>query len=517
MSSLKEQTDRLLEKQKQVRQMGGTDEVRKQHLAGKMTARDRIAKLFDPDTFIEQGVLDHHQSSHPDMKDKATPSDGLVAGHGLIEGRKAYVLAYDFTVMAGTIAEVNERKSTRVRQMAVQERVPLVWLVDSAGARIQEVAGSHFAESGSVFYELIQMSGVIPTVAAVMGPCAAGTAYIPALCDFIPMVAGTSSMALAGPPLVKAVTGEEVSAEDLGGSSIHCNISGVADVEAADDEECLRIIRRYLSYFPSHSGEAPPRKEVDRESKESPLADEILNVLPDNSRQPYDMHEILKRIVDEDSLLELKPEFGPTLITTFGRIGGYPVGIVASQPKVAGGILDNDSADKGARFVNLCDAFGIPLVFLQDVPGFMVGSKVEKAGIIRHGAKFLYAVSRATVPKLTLVIRKAYGAGYYAMCGRAFGADRVYAWPSAEISLMGAEGAVNIIFRKEIEKGGEEVRKKLVEEYAKRISIKQAAGGHYIDEVIDPRETRKILWEALEMTSGKKVIGLPKKHGIMPV
>ncbi len=517
MGKLKDQSDHISALQAKAREMGGKEAVRKQHLDSKLTARERIAKLFDEGSFVEQGSLDHHQSYHPDMKDKATPADGMVAGHGTINGRKAYVIAYDFTVMAGTIGEVNERKSTRIRQMAVQERVPLIWLVDSAGARIQEVAGSHFAESGSVFYELIQMSGVIPTVAAVMGPCAAGTAYIPALCDFIPMVAGTSSMALAGPPLVKAVTGEEVSVEDLGGSTVHCEVSGVADYEASDDEDCIRTIRKYLSYFPAHSGETPPRQEIETEEKGQLISDEILNILPDNSRQPYDMRDILKLIADSGSLLELKPAFGPTLITSFARLGGHPVGIVASQPQVAGGILDNDSADKGARFINLCDAFNIPLIFLQDVPGFMVGSKVEKAGIIRHGAKLLYAVSRASVPKLTVVIRKAYGAGYYAMCGRSFGADRVYAWPSAEISLMGAEGAVNIIFRKEIEKGGEEVRKKLVEEYAKRISVEQAAAGHYIDEVIDPRDTRKVLWEALELTANKQVQQLPKKHGVSPV
>ncbi len=517
MPTLKDQTEAILTLQDKAKQLGGKDAVRKQHLDGKLTVRQRIEKLLDPDSFSEMGSLNHHLSDDPSMQNKTTPADGLIGGQGLIHGRKVCVLAYDFTVMAGTIAEVNERKSTRIREMAVKERCPLVWLVDSAGARIQEVAGSHFAESGSVFYELIQMSGVIPTVAAVMGPCAAGTAYIPALCDFIPMVAGTSSMALAGPPLVKAVTGEEISVEDLGGTSVHCNISGVADYEAQDDDECLRVIRQYLSYFPQHSGEKPKRREMDPEEKLRPLPDEYLNILPENSRQPYDMHDIIKPLVDEASLLEMKAGFGPTLITTFARIGGFPVGIVASQPKVAGGILDNDSADKGTRFINLCDAYGIPLIFLQDVPGFMVGSKVEKAGIIRHGAKLLYAVSRASVPKLTVVIRKAYGAGYYAMCGRAFGADRLYAWPSAEISLMGAEGAVNIIFRKEIEKSGEAKRKELVAEYGKRISLETAAAGHYIDEVIDPRQTRKILWEALEMTWEKQVQSLPKKHGVSPV
>lgn len=517
MSKLKDQTEKLLESRKQAEQMGGKESIRKQHLAGKLTARERIAKLCDPDSFVEMGRLNHHLATSADMQKRSTPADGLIAGAGRVHGRKVYLLAYDFTVMAGTIAEVNERKSTRIRQMAVAERVPLVWLLDSAGARIQEVAGSHFAETGSVFYELIQMSGVIPTVGAVMGPCAAGTAYIPALCDFVPMVAGTSSMALAGPPLVKAVTGEEISVEDLGGSRIHCEVSGVADLECTDDEACLQTIRDYLSYFPSHSGELAPLQEGDVPDPAARIADDILDILPDNSKQPYDMREIIAHVVDGANTLELKPKFGETVITALARIGGQSIGILASQPSIRGGILDNDSSDKAARFVNLCDSFNIPLIFLQDVPGFMVGSQVEKAGIIRHGAKLLYAVSRASVPKITIVIRKAYGAGYYALCGKAFGADRVFAWPSAEISLMGAEGAVNIIFRKEIEMKGEKRREELVDEYAKRISIETAAAGHYIDDIIDPRETRRILWEALQQTRDKQIVSLPKKHGISPV
>jgi len=517
MSTLNEQTQDLHEKQKLIHQMGGVEAIRKQHLAGKLTARDRIDKLLDKNSFHEMGTLNHHQSQDPDMKDRKTPADGVIAGHGLIEGRKVYVMAYDFTVMAGTIGQINERKCTRIRKMAIQERLPIVWLLDSAGARIQEVAGSHFAESGSVFYEQIQFSGSIPMVAAVMGPCAAGTAYIPALADFLPMVAGTSSMALAGPPLVKAVTGEDCDVESLGGSSIHCEVSGVADYEASDDEDCLRVIREYLSYFPSNSESKAPRVTEKLPKKEEALSDDILDILPDNSRQAYDMYAIIKLIVDGGRYLDIKGGFAKTIITCLARIGGHSVGIVASQPNVRGGILDNDSSDKASRFINLCDAYNIPLIFLQDVPGFMVGTAVEKSGIIRHGAKMLYATSRASVPKITVLIRKAYGAGYYAMCGRAFGADRVYAWPSAEVSLMGPEGAVNIIFRKEIQKGGEEVRQKLIAEYAKRISIDIAAAGHHIDEIIDPRDTRKILWETLEMTANKQVKGHPKKHGISPV
>ncbi|MBL7685308.1 MAG: acyl-CoA carboxylase subunit beta, partial [Deltaproteobacteria bacterium] len=386
---------------------------------------------------------------------------------------------------------------------------------DSAGARIQEIAGSHFAESGQMFYEQVQLSGLVPQIAAMMGPCAAGTAYIPALADFVPMVKGTSSMALAGPPLVKAVIGEEISTEDLGGSKIHCEISGVADLEVENDEACLKAIRDYLSFFPQN---AEQKTEVNEFKDSLEIDDSILELLPEDSRKPYDMKKILEKISDHGSFFEIKPNFAKNVITAFTRIGGRPVGVIASQPLVMGGVLDVNSADKAARFIRLCDAFHIPLLFLQDLPGFMVGSKVEKEGIIRHGAKMLYALSRATVPKLTIVIRKAYGAGYYVMCGKGFKPDLIVAWPSAEISLMGAEGAVNILFRKEIESSPlpDVTRHKLVEEFSKKISIDIAAKGAYIDDVIDPRDTRKIIVRALEMTENKQS-HLNVKHGIMPV
>lgn len=529
--ALKDSLQSILDKKKQALQMGGKDEVARQHKAGKLTARERIELLFDRDSFVEIGILAHHQSTHPDMQGRATPADGCITGYGKIDGRPAACVAYDFTVMAGSIGYNQERKVDRLRELAIRERLPMIWLLDSAGARIQELAGSQFAESGKMFYDQVKMSGLVPQVAAMMGPCAAGTAYIPALADFVPMVKGTSSMALAGPPLVKAVIGEDISVEELGGSKIHCEVSGVGDYEAANDKECLQLVREYLSFFPSHCGEKPPRQmtrtageadafsEFEEETPEEKVDESILKVLPDNAKQPYDMREIVKRIVDFGRFFEIKPNFAKNLLVGFGRFSGHSVGIVANQPAVMGGVLDVDSADKGARFINLCDAFNIPLLFLQDVPGFMVGSKVERQGIIRHGAKMLYAVSRASVPKLTVVIRKAYGAGYYVMCGKGYEPDGIVAWPSAEISLMGAEGAVNIIFRKQIEEAAdkEKTREELVKRYQGEISLEKAAAGAYIDDIIDPRDTKKWVVQTLELAQNKRLSWPEKRHGVMPV
>jgi acetyl-CoA carboxylase carboxyltransferase component len=350
-----------------------------------------------------------------------------------------------------------------------------------------------------------------------MGPCAAGTAYIPGLADFVPMVKGRGSMALAGPHLVRAAIGEDVTQEELGGSRVHCRKSGVGDLEVADDEECIARIKQYLSYLPSHCEEPPPVRECD--DPVDRMDDELLDVLPGSNRQPYDMYDVIRRIVDHGEWLDLKPQFAKTIITCLARMGGRPVGIVASQPRQLGGILDNDSADKAARFVNLCNAFGLPLVFLMDVPGFMVGTKVEAAGIIRHGAKMLYAVANATVPKVTVVIRKAYGAGYYVMNGRAYEPDLIVAWPSAEISVMGAEGAVEIVFRKQVEAAEDPEAKKaeLIEAYQRLIDVYVAARNDMVDDVIDPRETRPTVIRALEMAEGKRVERPWKRHGVVPV
>jgi acetyl-CoA carboxylase carboxyltransferase component len=397
------------------------------------------------------------------------------------------------------------------------KRMPMVWLLDSAGARIQEAVGSLFAGSGHLFREEVVASGVIPQVAALMGPCAAGTAYIPGLADFVPMVSGRGSMALAGPHLVRAAVGEDVTQEELGGARIHCRVSGVGDLEVPDDEACIVAIKEYLSFFPSHCEQPPPVRPTGDPIER--MDDELLDVLPESNRKPYDMYDVIRRIVDDGTYFDLKPKWARTLITCLARFGGRPAGIVASQPRQLGGILDNDSADKAARFVNLCNAFGIPLVFLMDVPGFMVGTKVEAAGIIRHGAKMLYAVANATVPKVTVVLRKAYGAGYYVMNGRAYEPDLIVAWPSAEISVMGAEGAVEIVFRKQVEAADDPAAKKaeLIANYRKIIDVYIAARNAMIDDVIDPRETRPTIIRALEMAEGKRVDRPWKRHGVVPV
>jgi acetyl-CoA carboxylase carboxyltransferase component len=496
---------------------GGQEKIDAQHAREKLTARERLALLIDDGTFVELGIHGRPHSAARAMDGKEAPADGVITGYGNVDGRPVAVAAYDFTVMAGSMGMTGELKVARLRQLALSKRIPLIWLLDSAGARIQEAVGSLFAGSGHLFLEEVVMSGVVPQVAALMGPCAAGTAYIPGLADFVPMVKGRGSMALAGPHLVRAAVGEDVTQEELGGSRVHCRKSGVGDLEVADDPECIAKIKDYLSFFPSHCEEPPPIVEtsdpIDRAD------DELLDVLPESNRKPYDMYEVIRRIVDDGVYFDLKPQWAKTIITCLARFGGRPAGIVANQPKHLGGILDNDSADKSARFINLCNAYGIPLVYLMDVPGFMVGTKVEEGGIIRHGAKMLYATANATVPKITVVLRKAYGAGYFVMCGRAYEPDLIVAWPSAEISVMGAEGAVEIIFRKQVEAAEDPaaMKQQLIENYRKIIDVYIAAGHDMIDDVIDPRETRRTICRGLEMAASKRVERPFKRSGVVPV
>jgi len=500
-----------------VRLGGGQQRVERQHEAGKLTARERLDLLIDVGTFVELGMHGRPHVSQRAMEGRDAPADGVVTGYGKIDGRLAAVCAYDFTVMAGSMGMTGELKVTRLRELALSKRMPFIWLLDSAGARIQEAVGSLFAGSGHLFREEVIMSGVVPQIAALMGPCAAGTAYIPGLADFVPMVKGRGSMALAGPHLVRAAIGEDVTQEELGGSRVHCRRSGVGDLEVQSDEECIDAIKRYLSFMPQNCEEPAPVRvggdPVDR------CDEQLLDVLPESNRKPYDMYEVIARIVDDGEWMDLKPGWARTLITCLARFGGRPAGIVANQPRHLGGILDNDSADKAARFVNLCNAYAIPLVFLMDVPGFMVGTKVEQAGIIRHGAKMLHAVANATVPKVTVITRKAYGAGYYVMCGRAYEPDLIVAWPTAEISVMGAEGAVEIIFRREVEASEDPAarRRELIAEYRKIIDVYIAAGNDMIDDVIDPRETRPVICRALEMAAGKRVERPFRRSAVVPV
>jgi len=496
---------------------GGEEKVARQHAAEKLTARERLALLIDDGSWVELGIQARPHFSQSAMAGREAPADGVITGYGKVDGRLVAVAAYDFTVMAGAMGMTGELKVTRLRELALTKRVPMIWLLDSAGARIQEAVGSLFAGSGQLFRDQVVMSGVVPQVAAVMGPCAAGTAYIPGLADFVLMVKGRGSMALAGPHLVRAAIGEDVTPEELGGSRVHTRKSGVADLEVADDPECIERIKQYLSYFPQNCDEAPP---VLPASDPIERADEeLLDVLPESNRQAYDIYDVIQRIVDDGLYFDVKPQWAKSIVTCLARFGGRPAGIVANQPKQLGGVLDNDSADKAARFINLCNAYGIPLVYLVDVPGFMVGTKVEEGGIIRHGAKMLQATANATVPKVTVILRKAYGAGYYVMCGRAYEPDLIVAWPTAEISVMGAEGAVEIVFRKEVEEADDPdaKRRELIEAYRDLIDVYVAARNDMIDDVIDPRETRAQICRALELSAGKRHERPAKRSAVVPV
>lgn len=529
MSEIKAKTHKEIEDLYRLREIakqgGGPDKIKRQHDRGKLTVRERLDLLFDPGTFCEIGILGGDDIDKPD-------ADGVVAGYGKIDGRYAAIIAYDYTVKGGSMGRIGEIKATRIREIALKSRIPLIWILDSGGARIDPKSSGGFGASenvemaamftntGYLFKEESLMSGVIPLIGAMMGPGFAGTAYIPGLADFVPMVKGKSFMGLAGPALVKMSVGEDISENDLGGSKIHCEISGVGDLEVEDDAACIKAIKEYLSFFPSNCDEKPPRKDF----KGNPLElidDKILDIVPENPKQAYNMHRIIKFIVDDGYFFEIKPTWAKNIITGFGRIGGYPVGIIANQPMIYAGVIDINASDKAARFVWLCDAFNIPLVFLADVPGFMVGSKAEKDGIIRHGAKFIHAVAEATVPKFTVIIRKSIGAGYYAMCGKSFDPDLIVAWPTGEISVMGAEGMVSIFAKKILDATPEEQKKEVVDNMAQMIkpylNVRMPAARAYLDDIIDPRETRRVLFQALEFTKDKKIYRHPRKHGVYPV
>lgn len=517
-----EQLNQLTEMKLRYRQMGGAEAIAKQKKLKKLTARERIDCLSDAGTFLEFGLLAEHTPHNKELEGKSTPADGVITGTCLVEGRPVAVIAYDFTVLAGTMGEIGERKTKRIRELALQERIPLIWLLDSAGARVQEAAGAQFAGTGDLFFEQVEASGLVPQVAAVMGPTAAGTSYIAALADYTPMVRGIGSMALAGPPLVKAAVGEEITTEELGGSKVHCQISGVGDNEFDSDEDCILAIRRYLSFFPSHSRQHPPVKR-DVRGLQLAIDDGVLNLVPTDPRKAYDMRRVIEKISDQGldwragGFFEIKPDWGKSLIVGYARIMGHPIGIVANQPNHMGGAIDVDASDKASRFLMTCDAFRIPVLFLHDCPGFLVGSRVEKAGIIRHGAKFLHVVANLSVPKLSVVIRKSYGAGYYVMCGKGLRPDLIVGWPTAEISLMGAEGAVNIMMKNEQGAHASEQKAEKVKEYKSYIGGLISARLAHIDDLIDPRDTRTVLMRALQFSFHKKSIRPRKKMGIMPV
>ncbi len=511
VGDLKARKDRALD-------MGGPDLVERQHSLGKLTVRERLERLLDAGTWVEYGLLADHMDAG--IGDRYLAADGAVTGVGEIDGRAVAIAAYDFTVMAGSMGAVGEDKIARMREHALRQRIPMIWLLDSAGARIQSTSGSSFAGAGALFREQVAMSGVVPMVAAMLGHCAAGTAYIPALADFVPMVKGTSSMALGGRHLVKAAVGEDVTEEEMGGSAVHTKVSGVADLEVADDSECLEVVRKYLSFFPQHNGERTPARPTD--DPVDRRVEELYDIVPTAPRRAYDVRKLVTAIVDDNDVFWMKPEWAKNLVTGFARIGGQAIGVVANQPMVLGGALDVNAADKAARFVWLCDAFNIPLVFLHDVPGFIVGSAVEKQGIIRHGAKMLFAVSEATVPKISVILRKSYGAGYFVMNGLAYEADYIVAWPTAEIAVMGPDGAVNIIHRRTLEAITDEEertqkRLELAEEIRANIDPYIAAGHGQLDDVIDPADTRAAIARGLRHSADKRVDRPARKHGVLPV
>ncbi|HEV3225886.1 MAG TPA: acyl-CoA carboxylase subunit beta [Acidimicrobiales bacterium] len=504
-------------------EMGGPDRVARQRELGKLPVRERLGILLDKGSFTEYGQLADHMD--PSLASRGSlAADGVVTGIGRIDGRRVAIIAYDFTVMAGSMGQVGEEKTARMREIVLRQRIPLVYLLDSGGARIQSTSGSTFAGAGALFREQVVLSGVVPQVGALLGHCAAGTAYIPALTDFVPMVKGTSSMALGGRHLVKAATGEDVTEEEMGGSEVHNKISGCADQEVESDAECLEMVRRYLSFFPTNNTQPAPVIECD--DPVDRRTEELYDIVPTAPRRAYDAKKVIAAVVDqadgEPNLLEIKPQFARNIVTALARIGGRSVGILANQPMVLGGALDVNAADKAARFVWLCDAFGIPLVFLHDVPGFIVGSAVEKQGIIRHGAKMLFAVSEATVPKVSVVLRKSYGAGYFVMNGLAYEADYLAIWPTAEIAVMGPDGMVNITMRKQLEqipegKERDEARIAMAEEFRKNIDPYIAAGHAQVDDVIDPADTRLAIWRGLEAAATKTVTRPWRKHGVLPV
>lgn len=506
-----------------IREMGGAERIKRQHDRGKLTARERLTQLFDDGVYFEVGAHGTQMglAAGPDGSDKPA-GDAVVTAFGKVDGRMVCCAAYDFTVKGGSIGHTGEEKVTRLRQMSLRGRWPMVWLVDSGGARIDPGAShpdmiSLFAGSGHLFREQVVMSGVVPQVAAMVGPGAAGTAYIPGLADFVPMVKNVGSLALGGPALVKAVTGQDIGEQELGGSKVHSEVSGVGDGEYESDAACIEATKKYLSFFPSSVDELPPELPVTDPIERREEA--LLDLLPESTRKPYDMYKLIRAIVDHGDILDIKPRFGKSIITCLARIGGKSVGIVANQPSWLGGILENDSADKATRFIQICDAFNVPLVFLQDVPGFMVGSKVEHAGIIRHGAKLLHVMSAATVPKITCIVRKAYGAGYYVMCGRAYEPDLIVSWPTAEISVMGAEGMVGIAARKLFgdQEPPPEAKQMIVEQIQKNIDVYKVAGWGLVDEVIDPRDTRRAIAWGLELARHKKIERPAKKRGVIPV
>lgn len=496
---------------------GGEARIERQHDAGKYTARERIDLLLDPGTFVELDKLKTHRCTDFGMEGKKIPGDGVVTGYGKVDGRTVYVFSQDFTVFGGSLSGAYAEKICKIMELATKVGSPVIGLNDSGGARIQEGVQS-LAGYADIFHQNVRASGVVPQLSAILGPCAGGAVYSPAITDFIFMVQDTSYMFITGPEVVKTVTSQEVTKQELGGAQVHSEKSGVSHFECATEDECIARVRELLSFLPSNNAEDPPFVATEDDANRR---DEKLNdIVPANPSKPYDMTDIIGSVVDDEYFFEVQSEFARNIVVGFARLGGHSVGIVGNQPNALAGCLDIDASLKAARFVRFCDSFNIPLITLVDVPGFLPGVDQEYGGIIKHGAKLLYAYSEATVPKITLITRKAYGGAYDVMSSKHIGADINLAYPTAEIAVMGPAGAIDIVFRKELAAADDPVAKKdeLVENYRETFANPfKAAELGYIDAIIDPVDTRPRLIDSLEMLLNKRVDSLPKKHGNIPL
>ena len=496
---------------------GGEARIERQHKAGKLTARERVELLLDTGSFVELDALVTHRCQDFGMEKQRIPGDGVITGYGTIEGRLAYVFAQDFTVFGGSLSETNARKICKLMDLAVENGAPVIGLNDSGGARIQEGVAS-LGGYADIFLRNTLASGVVPQISAIMGPCAGGAVYSPAITDFVLMVEGTSYMFLTGPDVIRTVTHEDVTKEELGGASTHATKSGVAHFRTPNDAACLATIRELLSYLPSNNLDDPPLgKSQDDPDREEASLDTLI---PADPNKPYDIKQLIRAVVDDGEFLEIHADYARNIVVGFARLGNRSVGIVANQPAFLAGVLDIDASLKGARFVRFCDAFNIPLVTFEDVPGFLPGVRQEHGGIIKHGAKLLYAFAEATVPKLTVITRKAYGGAYCVMASKHLRTDANFAYPTAEIAVMGPEGAVRVLYRRELEAADdpEALRNELVAEYRERFSNPYiAAERGYVDAVIEPHSTRSHLVRALRQLSSKRAGTPPKKHGNLPL
>jgi len=516
-TSVEERVKALRARKDQARQAGGEKAVARQHAGGKLTARERIDALLDPGTFVETDMLMRHRSHGFGIEERRPYSDAVITGWGLIDGRKVFVFAQDFTVFGGSLGEVMAEKICKIMDLALETGAPVIGLNDSGGARIQEGPVS-LAGYGYIFDRNVRSSGVTPQISAIMGPCAGGVVYSPALTDFTFMVSETSYMFITGPDVIKAVTGETVTHEELGGAMTHASKSGVAHFVASSDQDCLDQVRYLLSFLPSNNFESPPFFPPTDDPMRA--CDELLDLIPSSPNKPYDMHQIIGCVFDDGEFFEVHQHWAANIICGFARLAGHSVGVVANQPQVLAGTLDITSSTKAARFVRFCDAFNIPLVTFVDVPGFLPGTEQEYNGIIRHGAKLLYAFTEATVPRMTVITRKAYGGAYLVMNSKHIRADVSFAWPTAEIAVMGAEGAVNVIHRRAIASADdpEGERAELIADYQEKFSNPYlAAERGYVDDIIEPQDTRKRLVQALEMLRSKRETIPQRKHGNVPL